>query len=253
MEQPSIIWAWRAPKPAGTYVNFHTHDFYELVYYICGNGKTKIGERTYPFAAHEYVIIPPGVAHDDSHTVDGEVICLGFVGTKGLPMGWYQDGESVIYKLLSTLLTEVRRQRYGYQEMIGAKLTELCLQILRGEHTTAGEKNFEFVLNYIRENYQERILLSDCAAQLGLSYDYFHHRFKQLTGLSPRRYLLSTRLKAAKRMLRDGEKSCTEIAYLCGFSNSAQFSGLFSREYGCSPLQYRKNAESLKDCFLQKQ
>ena len=39
-----------------------------------------------------------------------------------------------------------------------------------------------------------------------------------------------------------GQGGCTEIAYRCGFSNSAQFSAIFKREKGLSPQQYRKTA-----------
>ncbi|MBO4976774.1 MAG: AraC family transcriptional regulator [Lachnospiraceae bacterium] len=43
-----------------------------------------------------------------------------------------------------------------------------------------------------------------------------------------------------EQMLLNKTLSCTEIAYRCGFSNSAQFSAMFKREKGISPYQYRK-------------
>ena len=39
-------------------------------------------------------------------------------------------------------------------------------------------------------------------------------------------------VEAAKNLLSTGEYNCTEIAYLCGFSDSAQFASIFRRETG---------------------
>jgi len=83
-------------------------------------------------------------------------------------------------------------------------------------------------------------VLSDCAKQLNLSYDYFQHKFKAITGCSPQQFLIKQRLKASKKLLKEGELNCTEIAFRCGFSTSAQYSALFKKEYGSSPLQYQK-------------
>ena len=102
-------------------------------------------------------------------------------------------------------------------------------------------KNFDYIIHYIKENFHEKIILADCARQLNLSYDYFQHKFKALTGFSPRQFLLMQRLAASEKMLAAGNLSCTKIAYLCGFSSSAQYSAIFKREYGLTPLQFRKN------------
>ena len=75
---------------------------------------------------------------------------------------------------------------------------------------------------------------------MNFSYDYFQHRFKEITGYSPQQFLIHRRIEAAQTMLTDNSGNCTEIAQRCGFSNSAQFSALFKRETGYSPQQWRK-------------
>lgn len=241
MEDVGLISIWRARRAEKMYVNFHGHNYYELVYYQRGNGKTTVGNSTYTYSENCFVIIPPHVQHDESHDSDTEVICLEFSSVPALKQRLYEDPRNTVYRILKELLSEVKHQEYGYQEMIAVKLNELYLHILRDENVAADEKNFEYMINYLKENYHEKIILSDCAKQLNLSYDYFQHTFKKLTGYSPQQFLIHQRLRAAEKILESGNVSCTEIAYRCGFSTSAQFSALFKREYGQSPLQYHKN------------
>ena len=124
--------------------------------------------------------------------------------------------------------------------MLVIKLNELILNIIRIENTIIDTKNFEYIINYIRENFHEHINLSDCAKQLNISYDYFQHKFKALTGYSPQHFLMEQRLLASKEMLKKGAYNCTEIAYLCGFCTSSQFSAMFKKRYSITPMQFKK-------------
>ena len=99
------------------------------------------------------------------------------------------------------------------------------------------------MINYISENYYNKIQFKNLAKQLNFSYDYFQHRFKQLTGFSPQQFLIEKRINAAENMLKENDLNCTEISYRCGFSNSAQFSAIFKQKKGITPLQYRKNLD----------
>ena len=172
----------------------------------------------------------------------GEVYCIGFRTERLLSSLLLRDSDGLLLRLARDILSESTRQQQGYQDMIQARLLELTVQLSRtGTEAPVAPKNFEYTVNYIRENYHEKIIFSDLARDLHLSYDYFQHRFKQLIGVSPQRFLLERRLEAASRMLRDSETSCTEIAYRCGFSNSSQFSMLFKRELGMAPHQFRND------------
>ncbi len=236
-----LISIWKANKAPGTYVPFHNHKYHELVYYPFGKGTTAIGDTNYSFSAHSLAIIPPFALHDERHDENGCVICLVFDGDMELEKGIKKDAIGRVQALLESILSEAQEQKYGYEDMIRAHLCELAVHLLREEQKKGcEEKDFGYIINYMKENYHEKMVLGDCAAYLHLSYDYFHHRFKQITGFSPRRFLLLCRLHAAERLLTEEDIDCTEIAYRCGFSTSAQFSALFKREYGKTPLQYRK-------------
>ena len=236
-----LICIRKLSKPKDDNVNFHSHKYHELVYYCFGNGTTTIDDHEYTFENNRFFLIPPDVIHNEVHQDDAEVICLEFTTPTPLTTSAYHDSSMKSYKILKDLLHEVKNQQYGYKEMIQLKLNELLLRLHRTERSAANEKNFEYVINYIQENYHDKIILSDCAKQLNLSYDYFQHRFKEITGRSPRQFLVNRRLSASKDLLKSTKLSCTEIAFRCGFSTSAQYSALFRKEYSITPLQYRKN------------
>ena len=240
MQSLQLVSLWRATRQQGAYINYHAHNCHELVYYLSGSGKTDIADIPFLFADNTFALIPPNTEHDELHHADSEVICLKFSGTDDLQMCFYQDNTHRIFKILTELLHEISQQPYGYQDMLAIKLNELMLHIAREENDTEETKNFDYVINLLRENFHEHIILSACARQLNISYDYFQHKFKKLTGTSPQQYLIEQRLLFAEKLLAEGNLNCTEIAYRCGFSTSAQFSAFFKRRYGQTPLQYKK-------------
>ena len=242
MIESNVLTVWQTDRKKGMHVKPHTHNFYELVYYLKGDGTTRIGESEFAFTNGDFVVIPPFVQHEENHNEEAIVLCLGFTsGTRLVPY-IYNDKDCAVIKILSTMLSESQNQNTLYREMINLKMNELYILFVRNSsEKNQGSREFDFIINYIKENYHEKIQLSDCAKQLNIGYDYFQHKFKAITGMSPQRFLLLTRLAAARKMLLERGENCTEIAYKCGFSSSAQFSMMFKREYGYSPLSYRKN------------
>ena len=141
--------------------------------------------------------------------------------------------------IAKVIMEETLRQNLAYKDMIEAKLNELVVVLKRlfgGQAQKIQARSFEYVINYLAENSHEKIVLKDLATQLNFSYDYFQHHFKELVGVSPQQFLINKRVEMAKKLLKEGQLSCTEIAYRCGFSNSAQFSYIFKRETGRNPM-----------------
>lgn len=240
MKDLRLVSIWEAKRLRNTYINYHCHAYHELVYYASGGGETIIDGKTFHFSDNCFAVIPRDVEHNETHSADSEVICLEFAGAEDLPLGFYAEPTHAVFQILKALLSEVKNQKFGYEEMLSIKLNELVLHIVRNENNTSTTKTFAHIINYIQENIHEHINLSDCARQLNISYDYFQHKFKALTGYSPQQFLMEQRLLACKKLLLEGKYNCTEIAYRCGFCTSAQFSALFKKRYGVTPLQFRR-------------
>lgn len=234
--------AWGVLRNKDAHILFHQHEYYELVYYCRGTGKGCVGGREYAFSGGTFVLIPPYAEHEEYSFADAEILCVGFCMDEALDFRQLMDTQGVVGRIAKDIIREAAEQPPYYKEMILIKAEEMLLAMKRLENVRAqySIRNFEYVINYIAQNYHEKIMMKSMAEQMHISYDYFQHRFKEIQGESPRQFLVRKRVEAAERMLSDEELSCTEIAYRCGFSNSAQFSAMFRRERGVTPQQYRQ-------------
>lgn len=95
------------------------------------------------------------------------------------------------------------------------------------------------VMAYIHQHYAEPISRRDMAAYAGVSERHLDRCFRQDTSITPVDYLNRYRIRQAKILLAQGEKSLTEIALAVGFSSSSHFGRVFRREVGSSPSAYR--------------
>ncbi len=85
--------------------------------------------------------------------------------------------------------------------------------------------------------------LSEIAKTVNLHEASFCRAFRQSTGLTPHRYLLFDRVNRAKELMKDPDRTLTDIALDCGFSSSSQFSVAFKRIVGESPGRYRRSLD----------
>jgi len=89
------------------------------------------------------------------------------------------------------------------------------------------------------ERAHEEIDLLRAAEQTGLSMFYFLRRFAQVVGVTPHQFLVRSRLRRAARLLAEGERPVTQIAFEVGFGDLSNFSRTFHRASGLSPAQFR--------------
>ena len=100
----------------------------------------------------------------------------------------------------------------------------------------------EFLCRYVEEHYLEKISFAKLASAAHISKTYLSKRFKEDTGVSFSEYLLSFRLNKAKEILeREKNIQCKEAALRAGYSDYAQFSKMFKKFVGVSPVDYQKN------------
>ena len=95
-------------------------------------------------------------------------------------------------------------------------------------------------MTYIREHTNESISIEDAAASVNRSSSYMMKHFKNELGINMGAYIMRCKLEEAKSLLTYSEKSLAEISsYLC-FSSQSYFQNVFKKQYGVTPLQYRK-------------
>lgn len=96
------------------------------------------------------------------------------------------------------------------------------------------------VCRYIDQNMKKKIKLSDLAALVCLSDDYFSKLFNETMGIRPIDYLNQKRIERAQMLLITTNLSIGEVADKVGISNNSYFSTLFKKYTLTSPEAYQK-------------
>ena len=129
---------------------------------------------------------------------------------------------------------------------LSARLVHLLDLLLAGREAGQEEPGKDAAaegIAYINEHFREPVSLELLAARAGMSPFHFLRIFSQAAGLTPHQYLISTRLCAARFLLRSTALSVKRIALDCGFSTEAAFCSTFRKWEGLTPSQYRKGAD----------
>ncbi|CAN7606429.1 helix-turn-helix domain-containing protein [Pararhizobium sp. LjRoot255] len=90
------------------------------------------------------------------------------------------------------------------------------------------------------ESRKGRGVSPEQAAQaVGLSHRQFARLFQQHTHMTPKRFILETRLRYARFLVENSMMPMTSIAFETGFSDSAHFATAFRARYGVAPSKLR--------------
>ena len=106
---------------------------------------------------------------------------------------------------------------------------------------------YKTILAFIEEHYAEKITLDDLAGCVCMNKNYFCKFFCDLTQRSPMEYLNYYRIETACGQLLRSDKTITEVALDCGFSDVSYFIKVFKKYKGVTPSQYEEQA--LHDVF----
>ncbi|MCM8710071.1 AraC family transcriptional regulator [Clostridium sp. SYSU_GA19001] len=96
------------------------------------------------------------------------------------------------------------------------------------------------ILSYIQMHYSEPISQVDVARKFYFSSEYFSRFFRKNTGYTFVEYVTRYRLQRAVQDILYSDKSILTIALKNGFSDARRFINAFKKQYGFTPLQYRK-------------
>ncbi len=99
---------------------------------------------------------------------------------------------------------------------------------------------FQKVLVYIKNHYQERIMLKELAADFGFSPNYCSSLFVRKTGMTFSQYLTKLRMEQACTMLKNPHLSVKKISNTIGYEDEVYFHKVFKKYFGVTPAQYRE-------------
>ncbi|MBQ4269569.1 MAG: helix-turn-helix transcriptional regulator [Clostridia bacterium] len=257
----------------------HRHDYYEINIITNGFGRHYIENNSAKAHTGSVFVIPPNIMHGYYEGSNLEIFHLAlskrFMSTfsqnlhslenfsmlfeiepmlrKALNEEFFlRLTESELNRLLPELNNLIFCEETDYAGMTTLKNAKALSVIglitcLYTQKKSSVEKNDQPItknlldcVNYIHENYMEKIHTPDLAALCFMSYSTFSRNFKKIFNLSPANYIMKLRIEKAKTLLKTTDKSISNIAQDCGFFDLSHFSHYFYKFEKCTPLNYRK-------------
>ncbi len=97
------------------------------------------------------------------------------------------------------------------------------------------------VIDFIDSHIDSNLNLEQLAGISGFSRFHFHRIFRSYTDESVYDFIVRLRLERAKTMLIMTDRTITDIAFSCGFNDSATFNRAFKKRYQTTPSQWKKS------------
>ncbi|MDO4617733.1 MAG: response regulator [Lachnospiraceae bacterium] len=98
------------------------------------------------------------------------------------------------------------------------------------------------VYEFVGQNYMKDCTVEEMAEVVNVSPNYLRKKFKEETGMTILEYITETRLSRAAQMLEQRNMKVKDVSISVGYPNISYFTQLFSKKYGVTPNEYRKNA-----------
>ncbi|MGN0778258.1 MAG: helix-turn-helix domain-containing protein [Aristaeellaceae bacterium] len=161
---------------------------------------------------------------------------------------YYPAHDSIIGQGLPAMFRALREQCLGYELITLGELYRFFGEVYRqGAYVPLGQGQEEGrwvgqlkqVFELIETSYSSRLTLEDMARAVHMTPKYFCRFFKAATHRTPVDYLNYYRIEAACNEMVLTEKTLTEIALDCGFSNPNYFIRQFKKYKGQTPGKYQ--------------
>ena len=231
----------------------HTHDCYEIILNVEGEGIAKIGGTEYPFSPGTIHVVPPNTPHA-KHAADGfrdlylhtDSLLRADLSSQtgsvpGDPLLLSDDACHTMENIMSILLA-----RYLLNPKTDAVMEALyqvvLLLIEEWSHIAPPDPVIDGLIHTITTSYNNpEFQVTKALTAAGYSKDHLRRRFRQATGMTPNEYLKSVRIRYAKSLLLQKERlhlTIGDIALMCGYYDSAHFCRSFHKETGMTPSEF---------------
>ena len=251
----------------------HWHEKIEFLYFTKGQAMIKCNSLEFGVKAGDLIVVNSNELHQGYCISEPcEYYCI--IIDTGLFQNRFQDicetkyinlmfqnqilfknkveNDAEVSKFIMAFVHEFDSKEIGYELELKANIYHLLTLLLRNhvqliltpkeyEVRMKNLNRFNKVMEFIEENYNEKIELNQLCSMLNLSRFHFCRLFKDLTGKSVGEYTNALRIYKAEAMLKEGELNISEIALLCGFNDINYFSRVFKKYKKVAPSHFIKS------------
>lgn len=232
-----ILYGWENCLPShsfGPYIRPYT-----LIHYVVqGCGKVYKENGTYEVHAGQAFLILPGELV--TYTADSETPWhYRWVGFDGELSNRFAELPTIISDFPGELMQEIcdlqqnNHSEYRAVSLLFRMFAELFDRKKPSHHYVRR------VQDHIRALYMKPLYVEEIAEQMNLDRRYLSRLFKEKTGQSIQDFLITVRMEEAQKLLLQGV-SVENTAFLCGYGDTCNFSKMYKRKVGESPLVWKK-------------
>lgn len=251
----------------------HTHDFIELIYIESGVATQKINDIEFPVKKGDLVFINYGKAHsfrsDKGFTFYDILLTPTFLSDELinsenamdlLSLGCFESfsdftdepkisfgSDEIVFieHMISEMAKEYEWKKSGFEQALKGYITVLLIHIFRKmekKNIFLREKKIPTeILDYLDNNYNEKITVSNLAERCFYSPVYFSRIFSETYGITVTEYVLQKRFEKACMLLSTTKQTIEEVAQNSGYRDGAAIFRHFKKKLGITPGEYRKS------------
>lgn len=159
------------------------------------------------------------------------------IGTKGR-----QELDLLLQKLLKIQTENNPLSRFKCKVILYT-IMEKIMFYLRKTMVDSKEELMGQIAEYIQENTEKNVSVSQLAEAADMDSKQFHYAFLKYNGMCPKKYIIHYKIKRAKELLEDGSYSISQVSDMVGYEDPLHFSRIFKKNTGVSPSLYQSQLE----------
>lgn len=145
---------------------------------------------------------------------------------------------------VENLLQQRKQLRDFYRANLGIKKDSNPIPNLPGidgNNLTQNDRKFlERLLELMEKNMDNGdLVVDDFVKEMAVSRSVFFKKLKALTGMAPIEFIKDMRIKKAAQLIKQGDYTMTQIAYMVGINDPRYFSKCFKQYYDMTPTEYK--------------
>jgi AraC-like DNA-binding protein len=125
------------------------------------------------------------------------------------------------------------------QELIVRIVQSQNLQVAQDEKIEPSNNSFLNIISFIKLNLFKKLNLKSLTSEACMSSPTLYRMFKKEIGISPIEFILSEKIKYAKKLLQNPVVHISNVGFESGFEDSNYFIRIFKKQEGITPKQYQ--------------
>lgn len=228
----------------------HFHNNFELIYVFNGSVSVNTNGAEIILKNGEMLLIMPNRPHAFKVTDDASV-WVGVFSGDHVSEFEKEYGEYCFSKFRAEKTAEnylKSRLFFGGTPPLYDRISCLntvcaqCVRFSRSEHVHMYDEPAHNIIQHVYNNFADNITLKDVARELGYEYHYLSGLFNKYFSVGFSEFVNRCRFEKACELLKNENKSISEIAMESGFGCLRSFNRIFKTFSGVTPKEYKKYA-----------